>query len=176
MSGVTEKTNITRTTSESSIHAEDIKQKMDPDNKDQASADLRSELKMTEHITDAEELLLQLNTNTETGVKAQNVLTVRGINDYNRLTPPRGTPEWLKFIRYRIFTLLLWGGAILCFIGYRYVLKKEVDRPEPRYCGFGVRYRRFLNQDRIFLSALVVFGTNVYVQAQVRSLDGAGHS
>jgi len=154
MSGGTEKTNITRTTSESSIHAEEIKQKMDPDNKDQASADLRSELKMTEHITDAEELLLQLNTNIETGLTAQNVLKVRGIHGYNRLTPPKGDPEWLKFIRTQtgFFSLLLWGGAILCFIGYG--LKKEVDN---LYLG-------------IVLS-LVVFGTGVFSYLQERKSD-----
>ena len=38
----------------------------------------------------------------------------------NALTPPPTTPEWVKFCRqlFSGFALLLWFGAILCFIIY----------------------------------------------------------
>lgn len=38
----------------------------------------------------------------------------------NALTPPKQTPEWIKFIRNFTggFALLLWFGAILCFVAY----------------------------------------------------------
>ena len=38
----------------------------------------------------------------------------------NALTPPPTTPEWVKFCRQLFggFSLLLWFGAILCFIAY----------------------------------------------------------
>ncbi|MCG8526538.1 MAG: HAD-IC family P-type ATPase, partial [Opitutales bacterium] len=38
----------------------------------------------------------------------------------NRLTPPRQTPEWVKFVRHLTggFSLLLWAGSILSFIAY----------------------------------------------------------
>ena len=38
----------------------------------------------------------------------------------NMLTPPKQTPALIKFIKELtgFFSLLLWGGAILCFIGY----------------------------------------------------------
>ena len=38
----------------------------------------------------------------------------------NVITPPPSTPEWLKFLRELtgFFSLLLWAGAILCFVGY----------------------------------------------------------
>jgi magnesium-transporting ATPase (P-type) len=38
----------------------------------------------------------------------------------NQLTPPEKLPEWLKFLLHLVggFSLLLWGGAILCFIVY----------------------------------------------------------
>lgn len=38
----------------------------------------------------------------------------------NALTPPKQTPEWVKFCKnlFGGFSLLLWIGAILCFIAY----------------------------------------------------------
>ncbi|NXX57610.1 AT1A1 ATPase, partial [Scopus umbretta] len=38
----------------------------------------------------------------------------------NSLTPPPTTPEWVKFCRQLFggFSLLLWIGAILCFLAY----------------------------------------------------------
>ena len=38
----------------------------------------------------------------------------------NKLTPPPEDPEWLKFLHTQtgFFSLLLWGGGILCFISY----------------------------------------------------------
>ena len=38
----------------------------------------------------------------------------------NRLTPPPQTPEWVKFCQnlFGGFSLLLWLGAILCFLAY----------------------------------------------------------
>lgn len=38
----------------------------------------------------------------------------------NALTPPKTTPEWVKFCKnlFGGFALLLWIGAILCFIAY----------------------------------------------------------
>lgn len=38
----------------------------------------------------------------------------------NALSPPRTTPEWIKFCKnlFGGFALLLWIGAVLCFIAY----------------------------------------------------------
>lgn len=38
----------------------------------------------------------------------------------NALTPPPTTPEWIKFCRQLFggFSILLWTGAILCFLAY----------------------------------------------------------
>lgn len=38
----------------------------------------------------------------------------------NCLTPPKTTPEWVKFCKtlFGGFSMLLWIGAILCFIAY----------------------------------------------------------
>jgi hypothetical protein len=38
----------------------------------------------------------------------------------NALTPPPKTPEWIKFMTclFGGFALLLWLGAVLCFVAY----------------------------------------------------------
>ena len=38
----------------------------------------------------------------------------------NQLTPPKTIPEWVKFCKQLFggFSLLLWIGAILCFVAY----------------------------------------------------------
>lgn len=38
----------------------------------------------------------------------------------NALTPPPTTPEWVKFCKQLFggFSILLWIGAILCFLAY----------------------------------------------------------
>lgn len=48
----------------------------------------------------------------------------------NALTPPKTTPEWVKFCKnlFGGFALLLWIGAILCFIAYS-IQASTVEEP-----------------------------------------------
>uniref|UniRef100_A0A4W6BXM0 Sodium/potassium-transporting ATPase subunit alpha n=1 Tax=Lates calcarifer TaxID=8187 RepID=A0A4W6BXM0_LATCA len=52
----------------------------------------------------------------------------------NALTPPPTTPEWVKFCRQLFggFSILLWTGAILCFLAYAIQAATEED---PLYLG-----------------------------------------
>ena len=47
----------------------------------------------------------------------------------NALTPPKMTPEWVKFCKnlFGGFSMLLWVGAILCFIAYSIEKSTEED-------------------------------------------------
>lgn len=49
----------------------------------------------------------------------------------NELTPPKTTPEWVKFCKQLFggFSTLLWIGAILCFIAYTIQSTKQEDTP-----------------------------------------------
>ena len=49
----------------------------------------------------------------------------------NALTPPPTTPEWVKFCRqlFSGFALLLWIGAILCFITFA-IKVSTIEEPE----------------------------------------------
>ncbi len=52
-----------------------------------------------------------------TDAKAAEVLNRDGPN---ALSPPKTTPEWVKFCKQMFggFALLLWIGAILCFLAH----------------------------------------------------------
>lgn len=66
----------------------------------------------------------------------------------NALTPPKTTPEWVKFCRqlFGSFALLLWIGAICCFVAYG-IEASQSDEPsdDNLYLGivtFGCWYSR----------------------------------
>ena len=54
------------------------------------------------------------------GLSTQDADNLRGKYGLNRLTPPKTKPEWVKFCEQLtgFFSLLLWTGGILCFVGY----------------------------------------------------------
>ena len=56
----------------------------------------------------------------------------------NQLTPPKTTPEWVKFCKLLFggFSLLLWIGAILCFIAYSIQRSAYEDPPGDNVSGF----------------------------------------
>jgi len=99
---------------------QDLKQKME-------DKDLRAELNMTEHKEDLEELLSRLDSHKENGLTKETVAKRLEMDGPNKLTPPATIPEWLKLVHTQtgFFALLLWAGAILCFVGYG--LKNEQD-------------------------------------------------
>ncbi|NXH36794.1 AT1A3 ATPase, partial [Myiagra hebetior] len=73
-----------------------------------------------EHKMSIEEVCRKYNTDCVQGLthsKAQEILARDGPN---ALTPPPTTPEWVKFCRQLFggFSILLWIGAILCFLAY----------------------------------------------------------
>ena len=49
----------------------------------------------------------------------------------NALTPPPTTPEWIKFCKQLFggFAMLLWAGALLCFIAYGIQVATEEEPP-----------------------------------------------
>jgi sodium/potassium-transporting ATPase subunit alpha len=90
--------------------------------------DLRAAIQMDEHLITLEELYKRFNTTLEGGLTDDQVKILQDNgNNLNRLTPPVEKPEWLKLLETQkgFFNLLLWAGAILCFIGY--ALQQSVD-------------------------------------------------
>lgn len=82
--------------------------------------ELKQEVSMDEHKISIEELLDRLQTNKNTGLSHQVAEEILERDGPNALTPPPTTPEWIKFCKQLFggFALLLWIGAILCFLAY----------------------------------------------------------
>jgi len=82
--------------------------------------DLKQELELDEHKIPIEELYQRLQTNPETGLSSAEARRRIERDGPNALTPPKQTPEWIKFCKnlFGGFAMLLWVGAILCFIAY----------------------------------------------------------
>ncbi|XP_076050682.1 sodium/potassium-transporting ATPase subunit alpha isoform X3 [Oratosquilla oratoria] len=82
--------------------------------------DLKQELELDEHKVPFEELYQRLQANPDTGLTAAEAQRRIERDGPNALTPPKKTPEWVKFAKnlFGGFALLLWIGAILCFVAY----------------------------------------------------------
>lgn len=54
----------------------------------------------------------------------------------NELTPPKTTPEWIKFCKQLFggFSILLWIGALLCFVAYGIQAASYDDVPGDNVC------------------------------------------
>ena len=82
--------------------------------------DLKKELELDVHKITVEELCRRLGTNLETGLTTSQAKANLERDGPNALTPPPTTPEWVKFCQnlFGGFAMLLWLGAILCFLAY----------------------------------------------------------
>ena len=81
---------------------------------------LKQELELDVHKVQQDELFRRFNTHRENGLTASQAKANLEKHGPNELTPPPTTPEWIKFCKclFSGFAMLLWFGAILCFIAY----------------------------------------------------------
>merc|ERR1712127_461426 len=82
--------------------------------------ELKQELEIDVHKVSQEELLKRFGVNLETGLTTEQAKQKFEEHGPNALTPPPTTPEWVKFCKnlFSGFAMLLWTGAILCFVAY----------------------------------------------------------
>merc|ERR1711931_165372 len=82
--------------------------------------ELKKELEIDVHKISADELIKRFETNLESGLSDEQALKGLATHGKNELTPPPTVPEWIKFCKclFSGFAMLLWFGAILCFIAY----------------------------------------------------------
>ncbi|KAK6027340.1 e1-E2 ATPase [Ostertagia ostertagi] len=82
--------------------------------------ELKQEVKMDEHTIPMEELVARYGSNLETGLTRAKAAEILARDGPNALSPPRTTPEWIKFCKnlFGGFALLLWVGAFLCYVAY----------------------------------------------------------
>ncbi|KAM3613554.1 uncharacterized protein V6R79_001321 [Siganus canaliculatus] len=82
--------------------------------------DLKKEVPITEHKMSVEEVCRKYQTDIVQGLTNAKAAEFLIRDGPNALTPPPTTPEWVKFCRQLFggFSILLWIGAILCFLAY----------------------------------------------------------
>ncbi|KAF1744568.1 hypothetical protein MXB_884 [Myxobolus squamalis] len=104
---------------------------------------LKCEITDDSHKIDLTVLLARLNTDIQNGISDAHAAEVLRINGHNCLTPPKKTPEIVKFLKalFTGFSLLLVVGAVLCFIAYTI---SYVDSPAA-------------SQDNLWLGVVLLF-------------------
>jgi len=82
--------------------------------------ELKQELEIDVHKVDLDVLCKRFKTTVEHGLTDAGVQAGIAEHGLNQLTPPKQTPEWVKFCQclFSGFAMLLWVGAILCFVAY----------------------------------------------------------
>lgn len=87
---------------------------------------------MDEHKIPITELYSRLGSNPDVGLTATRAREVLARDGPNALTPPKQTPEWVKFCKQLFggFALLLWIGAFLCFFAY-FIQATSEEEPAP---------------------------------------------
>merc|ERR1719195_1445038 len=82
--------------------------------------DLKKELELDVHKVSVEELCTRFSTDLNSGLTEAKAKANLERDGPNALTPPPTTPEWVKFCQnlFGGFAMLLWLGAILCFLAY----------------------------------------------------------
>nr|P30714.2 RecName: Full=Sodium/potassium-transporting ATPase subunit alpha-1; Short=Na(+)/K(+) ATPase alpha-1 subunit; AltName: Full=Sodium pump subunit alpha-1; Flags: Precursor [Rhinella marina]CAA77842.2 sodium/potassium-transporting ATPase alpha-1 subunit [Rhinella marina] len=88
--------------------------------KDRDMEELKKEVTMEDHKMTLEELHRKYGTDLTRGLTTARAAEILARDGPNALTPPPTTPEWVKFCRQLFggFSMLLWIGAILCFLAY----------------------------------------------------------
>lgn len=89
-------------------------------NKKSTLDDLKQECQVDEHKLSIEQLCSNLQTDPELGLTPEQARDILLRDGPNALTPPKKTSEWVKFSKnlFGGFAMLLWIGAILCFVAY----------------------------------------------------------
>uniref|UniRef100_A0A8C5MT43 Sodium/potassium-transporting ATPase subunit alpha n=1 Tax=Leptobrachium leishanense TaxID=445787 RepID=A0A8C5MT43_9ANUR len=85
---------------------------------------------MEDHKLTLEEVARKYGTDLVKGLTNARAAEILAQDGPNALTPPPTTPEWVKFCRQLFggFSILLWIGAILCFLAYGIQIAME-DEP-----------------------------------------------
>ncbi|CAF0758859.1 unnamed protein product [Brachionus calyciflorus] len=101
-------------------------------NKKQNLDDLKKEVEFDEHKIELNELLVRLTTDLNRGLTEERARQILERDGPNALSPPKTTPEWIKFCKnlFGGFALLLWVGAFLCFLAYGITEATYDDAPK----------------------------------------------
>ncbi|KAL7851307.1 hypothetical protein AOLI_G00216630 [Acnodon oligacanthus] len=82
--------------------------------------ELKKEVALDDHKISLEELSARYKVDLYRGLTNNKAAEILARDGPNALTPPPTTPEWVKFCKQLFggFSILLWIGAVLCFLAY----------------------------------------------------------
>ncbi|XP_069859241.1 potassium-transporting ATPase alpha chain 2 isoform X2 [Dipodomys merriami] len=88
--------------------------------KGQQKEELKKELDLDDHKLSSKELEQKFGTDIIRGLSSVRAAELLARDGPNTLSPPKQTPEIIKFLKQMVggFSILLWIGAILCWIAY----------------------------------------------------------
>ncbi|XP_051003878.1 sodium/potassium-transporting ATPase subunit alpha-4 [Acomys russatus] len=103
--------------------------------------ELKKEVDLSDHKLTLDELSAKYNVDLTKGHSLKTAQEILFQNGPNTLTPPPTTPAWVKFCKQLFggFALLLWTGAILCFLAY----------------GINMQYQEEANKDNLYLGIVL---------------------
>ncbi|XP_023690680.2 sodium/potassium-transporting ATPase subunit alpha-1-like [Paramormyrops kingsleyae] len=98
-------------------------------NKKKDMEELKKEVDIDDHKLSIEDLQRKFGTDIVKGLTSTRAKEILDRDGPNSLTPPVTTPEWVKFCKQMFggFCMLLWIGAILCFLAYGIQIAYEED-------------------------------------------------
>ncbi|XP_066517591.1 sodium/potassium-transporting ATPase subunit alpha-1-like [Hoplias malabaricus] len=90
---------------------------------------LKQELDLDDHKLPLDELKQKYGTDLVRGLTSSRAKEILDRDGPNALTPPKTTPEWVKFCKQLFggFCTLLWMGSFLCFVAFIVQVTTEVD-------------------------------------------------
>ncbi|KPP56899.1 Na+/K+-ATPase alpha 1a1b subunit-like, partial [Scleropages formosus] len=96
------------------------KKKSKAKKKEKDMDELKKEVDLDDHKLTPDELRRKYGTDLTRGLTAARAAEILARDGPNALTPPPTTPEWVKFCKQMFggFSMLLWTGAVLCFLAY----------------------------------------------------------
>ncbi|KAM9439243.1 sodium/potassium-transporting ATPase subunit alpha-2 [Clarias gariepinus] len=82
--------------------------------------ELKKEASLDDHKLSLEELSTRYGVDLSKGLTHKRAMELLARDGPNVLTPPPTIPEWMKFCKQLFggFSILLWIGAVLCFLAY----------------------------------------------------------
>lgn len=100
--------------------------------------ELKQEVDMDEHTLSVDLLCSKLQTDAELGLTPEKARENLARDGPNALTPPKKTSEWVKFSKnlFGGFAMLLWIGAILCFVAYAIQATSFEEPPDDNVSDF----------------------------------------
>ncbi|ESO10963.1 hypothetical protein HELRODRAFT_156333 [Helobdella robusta] len=109
-------------------------------NKDESDLEqLKREVEMSDHKLSLAELASKYQTDLQRGLRIEQYKEILSRDGPNQLTPPKTVPEWIKFCKQLFggFSMLLWIGAVLCFVAYGIVVS-SVESPPGDHLYLGI--------------------------------------